>query len=167
MPCHALLRFHWSFWQALGACRAQSCAEDHRIIRDFNRKSRFLNAKFCGKKVSLSSEQAAHLVHRASNDRRCHPCAFVREYMIAIVLIFKISDAKSREFRSQNYAISAPKVRARRKNCSQTQSKGIRCRGMHSCAFIEVFASAGRVSRGKTAPKIIESFTISTENHGF
>ena len=62
----------------------QNRAEDHRIIRDFNRKSRFLNAKFCGKKVSLSSGQAAHLVHRASNDRRCHPCAFVREFMAAM-----------------------------------------------------------------------------------
>ena len=85
----------------------------------------------------------------------------------AIVLIFEILNAKSREFRSQNDAISAPKVRAKRKNRAQTQSKGIRCRVMHSCAFIEAFASAGRVSRGKTAPKIIESFAISTENHGF
>ena len=29
------------------------------------------------------------------------------------------------------------------------------------------FAGAGRVSRAKIAPKLVENFAISTENHGF
>ena len=36
-------------WDALGACRVPKLRRNHRKCRDFNRNSRFLNAKFRGK----------------------------------------------------------------------------------------------------------------------
>ena len=60
-----------------------------------------------------------------------------------------------------------PKVRAGRKKSAQTHSNRIRRRAMHSCAFANGTEGAGRVSRGKIATKLIETFTSSAENRGF
>ena len=91
----------------------------------------------------------------------------VRASVAALLLIFKILHAKSREFRTQNCAISAPTVRAGRKKCAQTLSKGFKGRAAHSCASGQGFAAAGRVLRAKIAPKLIETLAILWTHHGF
>ena len=73
--------------------------------------------------------------------------------------------AESREFRPQNCAISVPSVRAGRTRSAQTHPKHFWCRAMHSCAFRNALAGAGRVSRGKIAPTfgeivIVERFDL-------
>ena len=82
----------------------------------------------------------------------------------------RISGRSRVEF--QNFArkiaqFRLPKVRAGRKKSAQTHSNRVRRRAMHSCAFGNGTESAGRVSRGKIAPKLIENFTSSGENRGF
>ena len=80
---------------------------------------------------------------------------------------FKNLHAKSREFRPQNCAISVPTVRAGRKKCAQTHSKGFKSHATHCCASGQGFAGAGRVSRAKIALKLIETLAILTKHHGF
>ena len=70
--------------QALGACRAAKLRRKSSNLSRFQPKITVFECKILRQKASLSSGQAAHLVHRASNDRRCHPCAFVREFMAAM-----------------------------------------------------------------------------------
>ena len=77
----------------------------------------------------------------------------------AIAQIFKILHAKSRVFRPQ-ITLSVPNVRARRKRSALTHSKGFRCSAMHSCAFRDALAGAGRVLRAKPAPKLVEHLAI-------
>ena len=48
-PCHALLRFRKWAKRRWARVAYQNCAGIHRKCRDFNRNSRFLNAKFRGK----------------------------------------------------------------------------------------------------------------------
>jgi len=90
----------------------------------------------------------------------------MRASVPAAALICKVLHAKSREFRPQNRASSVPNVRATRKRSALTHSRSFPRRVMLSCAFEDVLAADGRVLRAKTAPKFVENFAISTENHG-
>ena len=84
----------------------------------------------------------------------------VRASVAAVVLLFKILHAESREFRPRNCAVSVLKVRARRKIFAQTNLKDFEGRATHVCAFGQGFAGAGSVSRAKNAPKLIETLAI-------
>ena len=61
--------------QALGACRAPKLRRNSAQISRFQRKITVDECKISRQKASLSSRKPAHLVHRASNDRRCLSCA--------------------------------------------------------------------------------------------
>ena len=119
------------------------------------------------RRASLSSKKPAHLVQRACNDRLCLFCASCARSVAAIALIFKILHAKSREFRPQNCAISVLNVRKACKKSAQKQAGCLLRRVAHILTFCEVFASAGRVLRAKSAPKLIENFGISIDNREF
>ena len=56
--------------------------------------------------------------------------------------------------------------RARKKR-AQKQDGCLLRRVAHILTFCEVFASAGRVLRAKSAPKLIENFGISIDNREF
>ena len=63
--------------QALGACCAPKLRRDSSKISRFQRKITALTADGCKisrQKALLSSRKPAHLVHCASNDRRCLSC---------------------------------------------------------------------------------------------
>ena len=79
--------------------------------------------KISRQKSSLSSRKPVNLQHRASNDRRCLSCASCACRWPATALICKVMHAESREFRSQNFAISVPSVRAGRTRSAQTHPK--------------------------------------------
>ena len=81
--------------------------------------------------------------------------------------IFKNLRAKSREFRPQNRTISVPTVRATFNLRAQNQSESFRRHSTPPCALRHASAAAARVFCAKTAPKFIETFAISTENHEF
>ena len=49
-PCHALMRFQECFCKRWARVARQNCAEFRRKSRDFNGKSRLMNAKFRDKK---------------------------------------------------------------------------------------------------------------------
>ena len=87
--------------------------------------------------------------------------------MAAIALKLQNFRAKPREFQPQNCAISAPNVRAMRKEDAQSQCACLARRGTHACIFCEDSAGSGRVSRAKIAPNFFEIFAIFTENRKF
>ena len=115
----------------------------------------------------LSSEKAAHRVHRAWLDHFCASCVCLLASVAAIVPIFKILHAKSRDFRPQNRTISVPTVRATFNLRAQNQPESFRRHSTPPCTLRQASAAAARVFCAKTAPKFIETFAISTENHEF
>ena len=163
---HTTLRSCRSIWSRCARVLRKNCAGIHRNFRDFHQKSRVSTAEFAAKitvEIRQSASSCAACILRLYASLVC----FARAVVADIVPIFKNLRAKSREFRSQNRTISVPTVRATFNLRAQNQPESFRRHSTPPCALRQGPAAAARVFCAKTAPKFIETFAISTENHEF
>ena len=86
-----------------------------------------------------SSEKAAHRVKRACNDAFLCFDGFARASAAVAALIFKFLHAKSRDFRPQNCAISAPNARSSHHKRAQKHLAQSICRATHTCDCLYCF----------------------------
>ena len=139
-----------AFASAGRVSRAKMAPNFIEIFGNSTEKRRFLSRNACQQR-QRSSEKAVHRVFRACNDALVCLSGFARESVAVMALISKFLHAKSRDFRPQNCAISAPNARSTRNKRAQNQIMHFMCRATLFCEFFTVFAGAGRVSRAKIA----------------
>ena len=121
------------------------------IFGNSTEKRRFLSRNACQQR-QRSSEKAVHRVLRACNDALVCLSGFARESVAVLALISKFLHAKSRDFRPQNCAISAPNARSSHHKRAQKHLAQSICRATHTCDCLHCFCKRwARVARQNCA----------------
>ena len=117
------------------------------IVGNSTEKRRFLSRNACQQR-QRSSEKAAHRVLRACNDALVCLSGSARDSVAVMALISKFLYAKSRDFRPQNCAISAPNARSTHHKRAQKHLAHSLCRATHTCDCLYCFCKRwARVAR--------------------